>query len=251
MGVARDKANPIRGNLAASGLREVVGHVLHCLAPDQDVRRCVWFVQHPDTDTVTRRQRASYIVHAGLPDTFVQRTLNLDVRSSVQPILNSMRALNKGTHLRPETTVRKGRKVRAMIWDVLDGVLTLLDAAAASRNKLKQSIEALMEHAVFQRLIMDTISDLDELSTHTVVDDHYIDTLEVEDVGATEITYAISGTVDVELQYGSNGDVRRDAGFRKSASYPYRATVSSSAAKPLEIHGRDVDLTVDTRSFYE
>ena len=45
MRVARDKKNPIRGNLVASGLREVTGHILHSLAPDEAVRDCVWFVR--------------------------------------------------------------------------------------------------------------------------------------------------------------------------------------------------------------
>ena len=251
MRVAHDNANPIRGNLAESGLRELVDHILRRLAPEEEVRRCVWFVQESGTRTVTRRQRAGYIVHAELLETFVEGTLQLDVERSVQPILGAMRALNKGTHVRPETIVHEGREVRAMTRDVLDGLLRLLGAAAASRDKLKQAIEGVMEHAVFERLILHTIGELDELSTHTVVDDHYIDTVQVEDVGATEITYVICGKVEVELQYGSNGDIRRDMGFRQSESYPYRATVSSGAAKPLEIDHRDVDLTVDTSSFFE
>ena len=97
MRVARDKRNPIRGNLVASGLREVIGHVLHSLAPDEDVRSCVWFEQAPDTNTVTRRQRANYIVHAGLPDTFVEETLKLDVQEFVQPLLDAIYALSKAT----------------------------------------------------------------------------------------------------------------------------------------------------------
>ena len=251
MRAARDKANPIRGNLAASGLREVVGHVLDDLAPETEVRRCVWFVQAHGTRTVTRRQRARYIVHAGLPDTFVGKTLKINVGKSVQPILDAMGALNKVTHVRPATIIRKGRDVRTMTRDVLDGLLRLLDAAAASRDKLKQAIEDVIEDAVFERLIMDTISELDELSTHTVVDDHYIDTVEVKDVDGTKITYAIFGTVAVQLQYGSNADVRSDFGFRLSDSYPYRAIVSSGAGKPLEIDSRDVHISVDTSSFFE
>jgi hypothetical protein len=37
-------------------------------------------VQATDTKTVTRQQRASYIVKAGLPDDFVSGTLGIDVR---------------------------------------------------------------------------------------------------------------------------------------------------------------------------
>jgi hypothetical protein len=56
----RDKANPIRGNLVASALRELATHILHSLAREDEVRLCVWFEQAKDTKTVTRGQRALY-----------------------------------------------------------------------------------------------------------------------------------------------------------------------------------------------
>ena len=68
---------------------------------------------------------------------------------------------------------------------------------------------------------------------------------------ATQISYAIRGQVDVELQYGSDSDVRNDIGFRHDDTYPYRATVSSNATKPLEVDSSSVDLTVDNSSFFE
>jgi hypothetical protein len=69
----------------ASGLREATGHVLHSLAPDSEVRRCVWFKQAKDTPTVTRRQRTNYIVQAGLPDEFVKKTLRINVSDYTDP----------------------------------------------------------------------------------------------------------------------------------------------------------------------
>lgn len=74
----RDKTNPIRGNLVASALRELGTHVLHSLAPEDEVRSCVWFVQATDTKTVTRGQRARFIVQAGLPNDFVEQKLKVD-----------------------------------------------------------------------------------------------------------------------------------------------------------------------------
>lgn len=250
MRVARDDQNPIRGNLAASGLRELVGHVLHGLAPDKEVRDCVWFKQAADTKKVTRRQRATYIVQAGLPKRFVGCTLKIDVRQSVQPLLEAMDALNRGTHVRPETIMNEGREVRAMTAEVLSGLQTLQESAVASRERTKQVVAEVMQHAVFERLISEAIADLDELSTHTIVDDHYIDTVEVEQMDATTISYTIQGRVEVELQYGSNSDVRRDMGLRLNASCPYGATVSSNVAEPMDIRSGDVDLAVDTRSFH-
>ena len=251
MRVARDKGNPIRGNLVASGLREVIGHVLYTLAPDEDVQSCVWFAQAADTNTVTRRQRAKYIVQAGLPHKFVEDTLGLDVRQFVQPVLDPINVLSKATHVRAETIVHKGRLVREMIHDVLLGLRGLLDAAAASRDEMKRVIAGVMHHAVFESLISETIQELDELSTHTIVDGHHIDAVEVQKMNATRISYVITGHVDVELQYGSDSDVRNDIGYRKDDSYPYRATVLSKAARPLEIRSDDVELAVDNRSFFE
>lgn len=251
MCVARDKGNPMRGNLVASGLREVVGHVLHGLAPDEEVRRCVWFERVEGTKKPTRRQRARYIVHAGLPEEFVEKELNLDVEQVAKPVLEAVDALSKATHVRPGTIVQKGSDVRAMLDKSLRGVVGLLDAAATSREKTTQAIADVMHEAVFQRLISEAIPELDELSTHTIVDDHYIERVDVDEMDATRVGYVINGTVEVELQYGSNGDVRRDIGFRRSDSCPYLATVGSSAAKPMDIQSDDVRLSVDNRSFFE
>ena len=251
MRVARDKGNPIRGNLVASGLREVVGHVLHTLAPDKSVRCCVWFEQAVDTNTVTRAQRAKYIMQAGLPNDFVNDILGLDVRPFVQPVLDAIKVLNKATHVRTETIIHRGQLIRGTMYDVMFGLLVLLDAAAASRNEMKRVVANVMNHAVFERLISETIQELDEISTHTVVDGHFIHTVEVIEMDATRICYVITGHVDVELQYGSDSDVRNDIGFRRDDSFPYRAAVSSDVAKPLEIHSHDIELVVDNSSFFE
>lgn len=251
MRVARDKKNPIRGNLVASGLREVIGHILHSLAPDSSVRACIWFVQAEDTKTVTRRQKAHYIVQAGLPDDFVKHTLQLETSDFTKPLLEAFEGLNKSTHVRSETILSKGHAVRQMIHDVLASLLDLLAAAAIGRDEIKRAIEGVMHNAVFENLISDTIQELDELSTHTLVDGHFIETVTVAVMDAKQITYTLTGQVEVKLQYGSDSDVRNDIGLRQNDSYPYSATVSSKADKPMNIQSNDVTLIVDNSSFFE
>ncbi|HYN47034.1 MAG TPA: hypothetical protein VES64_10115 [Allosphingosinicella sp.] len=68
---------------------------------------------------------------------------------------------------------------------------------------------------------------------------------------ATHIDHAITGEVEVELQYGSNSDVANDIGFRTDDSYPYRAKVRAAAGDPLAIDAEAIRLKVDTSSFYE
>ncbi|CTQ50725.1 hypothetical protein [Jannaschia donghaensis] len=251
MRIARDKKNPIRGNLVASGLREVTGHILHSLAPDDAVRDCVWFVQAKDTKTVTRRQKAHYIVHAGLPEDFVKDALKLEMTDFTIPLLDAFEALNKSTHVRAETIVRKGSVVRQMILEVFESLLDLLRAAIAGREEIVRTTASVMHNAVFENLISETIQELDEIATHATVDGHHIDTVEVRSISALALEYVVTGEVEVELQYGSNSDVRNDIGFRMDDSYPYSAVITSNPAMPMEIQQKDIQLQVDNSSFYE
>lgn len=251
MRAARDKQNPIRGNLVASGLRELVTHVLHTLAPDDEVRRCVWFEQAKDTRTVTRAQRARYIVQAGLPDAFVKDRLKLDAARLAKPLLEAMDGLHKATHVRADTVVRKGSDVRAMLYDVLVEIPALLDETEVARDRINDAVSGALHNAVFESMILDTIQELDELSTHTRVEHHWIETIEVKRLDAEHIDFVVTGEIEVELQYGSDSDVANDIGMRSSDSYPYRAKVSGEAGNPLEIDPNAIRLTVDTSSFYE
>jgi len=249
--VARDRDNPLRVNFAASGLREAIGHVLHSLAPDEDVRACVWFVQAKDTKTVTRHQRASYIVKAGLPDDFVSDTLGIDVREFTTPLIEVMDGLNRATHVRADTILSKGWEIRVMIQDVLRGLDQLLQAANESREAITHAVADAMQEAVFEKLISETIDELDELSTHTTVDGHNIDNVSVTKLDSQDISYRVEGEVEVELQYGSNSDVRNEIGFRQDDSYPYVVTVTCAVARLMAIRADDLNISVDNRSFYE
>ncbi len=249
--VGRDKRNPIRGNLVASALREVFGHLLHSLAPDKEVRKCVWFEQDPNTPTVTRRQKARYIVQAGLPEEFVADVLNFEVDEYVAPLLEAFQSLNKATHVRPETIVYDSAEVRGLIAEVLEAFLHLSESAVDARSDLVRAIEAKMHDAVFDNLIAESIDELEELSTHTTVDGHFIEKVEVIELNAEQVVYEVIGEVGVELQYGSNSDVRKDIGMRMGDSYPYRAIVLSKAGLPLDIGRGDVELQIDNSSFFE
>jgi hypothetical protein len=155
--IAQDKENPLRGNFLASGLREAISHVLHSLAPDEAVRACVWFVQAKNIPTVTRQQRASYIVRAGLPDQFVSDTLEIDVRQYTNPLIKVMDELNKATHVRSDTILSNGAEIRQMVHDVLLGIDQLLRAAAGSRESITRAVADVMHEAVLEKLVSDTI----------------------------------------------------------------------------------------------
>lgn len=248
--VGKDDRLVVRGNFATAGLREAVGHVMHSLAPDEDVRRCVWFKQATGTRTVTRRQCAKFIVVAGLPDRFVEEQLQLELEDFTAPLLESIETLNKLTHVRHNTILSGERKIRRMFGAVLSSLTQLLDAAEESRKAVCRAIEEQMHEAVFQSFMDEAIDELVELSTHTRVDGHGIESITVDHLDWKEIHYRVEGWVDVELQYGSNSDQRNGLGTISDDSFPYSARVTCRASAPLEIDPEMVVLNVDNDSFY-
>lgn len=247
---ARQKANPIRGNLAAAALRELVGHLLHSLAPDAELTACSWYSQVRGTNGPTRAQRAQFIAHGALSPQYVEETLGLVIDDIATPLLDAMGELNKRTHVRSGSVLNASEEVRWLCGEVLDAVVDLLEAARDCRSAVEEQLREHIDEAVMDRLIEEQIQELDELSTHTTVDEHQSEEIEVVEIGLEVITLSVTGTVYITLQYGSNSDVRNDIGAVMSDSYPYRAVVQVKTLDPTVFVGT-IDVQVDTREFYE
>ena len=84
--------NPLRLNNFATNLRELSRIMLADLAPDKNIKACGWFVQQYGNDGkpfIERAQRIKYAVQAGLPDDFVQDTLEIDIGKTSKPATDS------------------------------------------------------------------------------------------------------------------------------------------------------------------
>lgn len=248
--VGEDAGNPIRGNLLAAAARELVTHILHELAPDEDVQACAWFVQNPETETITRAQRARYIIHGGLRPAYVRDTLELDPTPYVRPLTRAMSELNRRTHVKRDTVLSDDVAIRELAADILEILMDLLDIAAECRTLILAKLRDGVDQAILDRTISDVIGDVDELSSHTLVDELAIEGVEVAALSAREIRFGVEGTVYVTLQYGSGSDFRRGDGATMTDNYPFRATVIAHAGEPERFDGV-VDIDVDTRSFYD
>ena len=109
-----------------------------------------------------------------------------------------------------------------------------------------------IENMLFQTMIDELPDELDELSTHTMID-------EVSDVDIDEIfidkTLVLvkgNGVVNVELQMGSDGDDRRGDAFKLTENFPFDFNITLEYNSKHELQITEVDkLDVDTSSFYE
>lgn len=243
--------NPIRGNLCAAALRELVGHILHAMAPDEKVIKCLWYTKQPDTNGPTRRQRATFIMQGGLSFEYVAKKLHLDHEQTCKPLLEAMNELNRSTHVREDTILDEDDKIRQLIHGVLGGIQDLFDAAEDCRGHVYRRLEREIDDAVFDKFLGETIQELDELSTHTMFEGHETHEVEVVQIDEEFIKFAVSGLVYVELQYGSNSDLRKGEGAVMDDCYPYTATLCSKVSNPDEIILSSVDVEVDNSSFFD
>lgn len=205
--VANDRNNPVRLHLAAAGLRELFGHILHADAPDAEVRACSWFRQEPNTTTVTRRQKAIYSTQGGLSDAFVEG-LGLDVGHLHRAAIRSIEALNKATHVRPETLVKDEASVKSFIDEALAALDGLIESFAQGRSAVKNALVDDIYRAMSDALIERTFDDIDILAGKGYEISPWIDDaeIEVEALLSQVVVVRFSGIAHVTLHYGSKHD---------------------------------------------
>ncbi|MEJ2815023.1 hypothetical protein [Caulobacter sp. CCG-8] len=247
--VAMDGDNPIGGNLFAAAVRELSGHILHTRAPDEAVRRCAWFEQARDTRTVTRAQRAGFIAHAGLLPSYVEGTLGLAREEYIDPLIEAMDLLNKATHVRPNTIIAGGAQTHALAGDILTALSGLMEAAEECRDAVIKELHKTINTPVLNKLMSETVGALDELSTHTIVEEASVDDIQIVDLGVDRLDLALEGTVYVTLQYGSGSDFRRGDGASMSDNYPFTANLEVGIGETLTL-GEPTEVEVDNSSFY-
>lgn len=113
-------------------------------------------------------------------------------------------------------------------------------------RKIDLHIEKL-EHLLAEA-IREDLGPLDELSTHTYVDE--VDDIQINslNIGAEGVSVEGEGTVHVELNYGSEPDRDNDSGASSVDSFPFEFTVRlDSELQPLS----EPEISIDTSSFYE
>lgn len=122
----------------------------------------------------------------------------------------------------------------------------------ATPPKEKKLEIAEIESLLFNALINRLPSELDELSTHTRIDE--ITEIDIDEISINGHAIFVKGdgVVSVELQIGSDGDLVRGDGLESHESFPFdfEITLEYNVNKGLEISEVD-KFYVDTSSFYD
>ncbi|MCZ2653466.1 MULTISPECIES: hypothetical protein [Bacteroides] len=218
-----DIHNKLRFNNFAYSLRELTRHILERLAPDEKVLNTAWFIpiSPKEPKKVTRKQRMKYAIQGGLPDDYVIDTLEIDVDAIGKKVGDNIDLLSKYTHVNPDSFYVEDDKVKELSEKVMDAVILLFQTIEESRASLTQELEDNVNTTVISNLFYETIDSIDYLATHYNIEDFTIDEITLLDIDDTIVFFKATGDVNVNLQYGSNGDLRRDDGMTMNESFPF------------------------------
>lgn len=253
-----DVENPIRFNNFAYAMREVVINMLRQAAPVADVERCSWYTKKSgEVGKITRGEMVRYAIQGGLSKKTVAELLGTDEgENEVEELVSSFpklfqKSLNEHTHIRRNTFDIGAERSEELACAVLESVHDILYLVNSCRHEINRHISGKIDDAVLTEFIGTVFPDLDLLYTHTTIEQVHVDEHSIIRIDANSVHIRGSGTVYVDLQYGSGSDMTSGIGAAAQDSFPFEFTCTADISNLGNVHVFERDILVDTSSFYE
>jgi hypothetical protein len=242
--VAADQENPVRGNLFAAGMRELLSHSLHAFAPDSEVEETPWFELEVGTDKITRRQRIRFATQRGIADAFME-SIGVDITALQNSLRDAFRALNRATHVRPGRTISSDGDVQALIDETGTALVDFLQTYETNLELLQEELAGNVYQAIMGEFVERTFADIDIVAGAGYEVDPLspINEIVIDDITATSITVRASGEASVTLQYGSGEDAA-EIGH----DFPFWMQFSAPVETPRNL--RLVDYEIDNCGWF-
>jgi hypothetical protein len=245
--------NPLRLNNFAYALRELTRHLLHRLAPSDELQSCTWFKPDSTSKTgITRSHRIKFAIQGGLSDFYVINKLKIDELNDVSiNLIKIISELSNYTHVERATFNTELQQVEDVATKCLDATLHFVQKINELRILVAERLFNDVDSVLLDRINSESVEELMELSTHQFIEEIDPDKVVVEKVGVTSLKMQVDGTIHALLMYGSASDRKKDDGAEIPVSFPVHSEMEVHFKQPL---GSDIDLDifkVDTSSWYE
>lgn len=248
----QDNENPVRLNNFCTNFRELVRHVLDYLAPNEEIKACTWYIPDSTSTTgVTRSHRAAFLIHGGISVEYASTQLMIDIEGERRGFTKAVSELSKYTHVNPTTFDTPADKVEEHVARACGALRTLLLVAASARKKLIEAIQERIEEEVVHAVLRETVMAVDEIASHHSIEGVALDNVEVLRIGADEIEFIAFGSLEVELQWGSNSDRRKGDGATLNQTFPLTLKLTAPVDEPSLIEAIDDSLSVDISDWYD
>jgi hypothetical protein len=252
----REAANPARFTNTATLLRELQREFLADVSPDELVEQAPWFVPNEDLlkqgkNGVTRRHRIEFAIFKNLKKDQFPASFAEQANHIAGQLLKDIERLSAYTHVTETILLKDMSDAGPLFASVMHGLLMLISAIESSRKYVNEDIAAEIGTKLDRLFTEDFFNELDQLSTHTRPQgacDIAITKLTFDE---TTVYFEGTGTVECELQWGSDGDVRRGDGLEGAASFPFTFSGQAEIADISRIEIDRDSIALDTSSFDE
>lgn len=223
--------NPLRAHNFATAVRELTRHVLHRLGPEDKLVECEWYVEEKERGEVifTREQRILFAIQGGLSDEYLSKSLGLDYVQVSRKLRRTITTLNKLTHINEDTFLLREDHTDFYIATTLDAFAQFLVAIEDCRERVTDAVEEHVNDAVFTHIIEETLEHLWTFAPHYAVTNVRPE-ISCSGIDGLYVYFSVSGSIDVELQYGSAGDRSRGDGMELDEE----VTFTCRAEAPVE-----------------
>jgi len=282
------KRNPLRLGHFAVGLRELTRHIFKRLAPDEEVKKCKWYIEETKekkhdseaiialikearqkkrissgeirsqvlgalkkANSLTRSQRVLFAVKGGLSDSFIISKLKINLPKINKELLKAVDELSKFTHIEEDHFHIDESQQDSFVMESLKAISRFFEVINNCRTKIVKSLEKEISKQIDEASVANVIDDIDILATHYSVEFVNIDEIFIEKIDHKYVYVEVNGAINVNLQYGSDSDYESGDGLRTGCSLPYTCKLRQDIANPLDIEITTEDISVDNSQRFE
>lgn len=249
-----DSSNKLRLNNFAYATRELTRHFLARLAPDAEVHNAPWFKPYNSEkpEMITRDQRIKYAIQGYLSDEFREENLDVNLEEVSSSLKKSIDDLSKYTHVNPITFDVDNKTIVNVSYNIMEDTLRFFMTIMDARIQVERAIYACINEEMVSKFYYETIDEIGILATHYEVRGYLVTDLIPLKKDDKNIIMQADGVVNVRLQYGSDGDMRRGNGHETEIKLPFTSKFVANYKNQMgNIHIESAKIDVNNDSFFE
>lgn len=231
--------DPLRCNIFALLIRELIRIVISRLAPDDLVSKASWCKD----DRITRRSRYRFAVTGMISDAQIAKHPKLDASVAIGELVRLNDTLSKYTHISPGTYNATQDQADQFLGEIEVVVIEYARTLRKTKDEIRDIMWNIVDESVNQHVLEAIPDELNMLSGQTLVENIHVEHLQEFDTSTLMPTLTGSGVAEIELNYGHGDDH-----MNSPDSYPLTFEVEIDP-ETFAVAVTQVD--VDTRSFYE
>lgn len=240
-------------NNFAYAMRELIRHLLHRSAPDEEVLKCSWYKYDSTSKSeITRKQRLQYMIHGGL-GVYLLKKLDLVqvINDACDNLLSQIKILNSYTHIGPKTFAIPLEKSKKLAQECISAVIEIISIIDLTKYAVYQKIENTLDDSLIKSTIFESFPEIEHLARRTSVEQLYAEGFKEIEILCDRVMFTVVGAAACYFEYGSRQEWRDGDGTIIRPSFPFSARITVMIENPFgEILTVD-EIGINTDSWYE